>query len=355
MRALEERHGIASFETVDNILDMGYFQSLLPVLAAEAAAAAANGGARDGGRRFFYEVKSNLRRSQVAALRRAGIVWLQPGIESLHSAVLELMEKGVQAWQNLQLLRACREFGVRLSWNFLWGFPGEEDDWYGEMAGWLPALAHLQPPSGVVRVRFDRFSPYHQRPDRFGLELRPVPATGHVYPLPPEELADLAYFFAAAGRPDPFADAGTDAAADRPGVRAIRDLVGGWRSTFWSDDPPRLAIADDGEALAVVDTRGRRRRYTLHGLDRRVYLACEEAPLAERLAALLHERRGDHPGSVASAGEVAEAVARLRHRRLILAVDRRLVALGTPPDPPPLPGLEEFPGGRVQEGAWLWV
>ncbi|HET9212198.1 MAG TPA: RiPP maturation radical SAM C-methyltransferase, partial [Thermoanaerobaculia bacterium] len=92
IRELEERYGISRFETVDNILDMGYFQSLLPALAAD-------GGGEQ--RRIFYEVKANLRRSQIEALRRAGIVWLQPGIESLHSAVLELMNKGVQAWQNV--------------------------------------------------------------------------------------------------------------------------------------------------------------------------------------------------------------------------------------------------------------
>jgi hypothetical protein len=127
-------------------------------------------------RQIFYEVKANLRRNQVEMLRRAGITWLQPGSESLHSGVLELMDKGVQAWQNVQLLKACRELGVRLSWNFLWGFPGEDDGWYAEMASWLPALEHLQPPSGVIRVRFDRFSPYHQRPGKFGLSLQPRPA-----------------------------------------------------------------------------------------------------------------------------------------------------------------------------------
>lgn len=128
IQALEERYGVARFETVDNILEMDYFRELLPALA--------QGG---GERRLFYEVKSNLRRTQIELLHRAGIRWLQPGIESLHSGVLERMEKGVQAWQNVQLLRACRELGVRLSWNLLWGFPGEEDGWYGEMAALLPS------------------------------------------------------------------------------------------------------------------------------------------------------------------------------------------------------------------------
>lgn len=159
---------------------------------------------------------------QVELLKRAGIVWLQPGIESLHSAVLELMDKGLQGWQNVQLLKWCRELGVRLSWNLLWGFPGEEDGWYAEMAEWFPVLEHLQPPGGTSRVRYDRFSPYHKRAQDFGLALRPATAMRHVYPLAEPDLADLAYFFAAEGRPDVLAQSGNLSIPPPPSPAAPR-------------------------------------------------------------------------------------------------------------------------------------
>lgn len=327
IRALEERHGLARFETVDNILDMAYFKNVLPALA------------EDGGdRRIFYEVKSNLRRSQVEMLRRAGIIWLQPGIESLHSAVLTLMDKGVQAWQNVQLLKASRELGVRLSWNFLWGFPGEEDGWYAETAAWLPALEHLQPPSGVIRVRYDRFSPYHQRPAEFGLRLRPVPAMAHVYPLPEEDLADLTYFFAAEGRADVFSGTGGGLQEGRPGIQAVQAVVAPWRLSFWGENPPVLEVEDDGETLHVRDTRtcAQEKNFLVTGLDRAVYLACEEAPSEDRVM------------------EEA-AVRRLIERKLVLPLDRRLIALGLRGPLPPLPGLADFPGGYVEEGPRQWV
>lgn len=341
IRELEERYGISRFETVDNILDMGYFQSLLPALAA------------DGGeRRIFYEVKANLRRSQVEALRRAGILWLQPGIESLHSAVLELMDKGVQAWQNVQLLKACRELGVRLSWNFLWGFPGEEDAWYAETACWLPALEHLQPPSGMTRVRFDRFSPYHQRPEKFGLALRPATAASYVYPLPDEDLLDLTYYFAAAGRPDAFSGEGGEILGGRPGVRAIQERVSSWRTAFWADGPV-LTVADDGAALTCEDTRSCavERHCRLDGLERAVYLAAQDAPLRERLASVVAERQG----LSASPEEVEAAALELERRSLAVTVDRRLLALGTRGPLPDLPSLRDFPGGVVVEGIRQWA
>ena len=110
----------------------------------------------------------------MAALVDAGVTWVQPGIESLHSEVLALMDKGIQGWQNVQLLKWARELGLRLSWSILWGFPGEKDDWYADMASWMPALEHLPPPAGTHQVRFDRDSVYHQNTQRYGLILFPV-------------------------------------------------------------------------------------------------------------------------------------------------------------------------------------
>ncbi len=331
---LEARYGISRFETVDNILDMDYFKNVLPALAADAA----DGNA---GRRIFYEVKANLRRGQVELLHRAGIRWLQPGIESLHSDVLALMNKGIQAWQNVQLLKACRELGVRTSWNFLWGFPGEDDAWYAEMAAWLPALEHLQPPSGVVRVRYDRFSPYHQQPETFGLALSAAPAAAHVYPLPAAELGDLAYYFADAGRPDVFTGAGGEVAAGRPGVRAMEAAVLPWQMAFWRGELPVLTVEDDGGALTIEDTRAlaSRRSCELTGLDRAVYLACEEAPAAARVASMVADTEK----------AVAAAIARLQECHLLLAVDRRLLALGLRAPVPPLPEVRDFPGGTIDD------
>jgi ribosomal peptide maturation radical SAM protein 1 len=332
MRELEERHGIYSFETVDNILDMAYFKSVLPALAAEGKE----------GRRIFYEIKSNLRRPQVEMLKRAGISWLQPGIESLHSAVLELMDKGVQGWQNVQLLKWSRELGIRLTWNLLWGFPGEEDAWYAEMAEWFPALEHLPPPGGASRIRYDRFSPYQKRAADFGLALRPIPAMAHVYPLGEPDLADLAYFFAAEGRPDTFTHGGADLMQGRPGAQGLRQALHRWIRAFWQG-PPDLNVADDGAVLVFEDSRNCavEGRCEISGLARQVYLACDEAPVEERLGPALAGREG-RPES-----EIAAAVEDLLRRRLLLRIDRRLVALALRGPLGIMPALTEFPGGMV--------
>ena len=129
------RHGIKHFQAVDNIISHDYFKSLLPVLKERAL-----------GVTFFYEIKSNLRRDQVKLLREAGVLAVQPGIESLSSHVLSLMKKGVTGIQNMALLKWCREYGIEAAWNLLYGFPGETGEDYDASARYASAIPHLRPP-----------------------------------------------------------------------------------------------------------------------------------------------------------------------------------------------------------------
>lgn len=168
----------------DNILPMEYQNGFLD-------------WARDAdlGVRFFYEIKSNVKRSQVKSMAAAGLTAVQPGIESFSSSLLSLMQKGVSGPQNIAFLRYAREYGIRSSYNLLVGFPQSTDTDYSRMADSLPLLTHLRPPSAVVPIEFHRFSPYHERPADYGLELHPSDAYSHLYPFPKSELADIGYVF----------------------------------------------------------------------------------------------------------------------------------------------------------------
>src|SRR5207247_426359 len=122
---------------------------------------------RNLGYTFHYETKVNLKKHQLKRLSEAGVRDLQPGIESLSTPILRLMKKGCTLLQNLQFLKWCREYGIRVSWNLLFGFPGEDPAEYAKMAQLIPSLRHLDPPDYCSRVRMDRFSPYFASPDEF--------------------------------------------------------------------------------------------------------------------------------------------------------------------------------------------
>jgi magnesium-protoporphyrin IX monomethyl ester (oxidative) cyclase len=307
---LAERYRTRTIQFVDNILDMSYFETLLPELA------------RSGGTySLFYEIKSNLKRDQVRLLADAGVRWVQPGIESLDDNVLRLIGKGNSTLMNLQLLKWSSEFGIDAAWNMLCGIPGERDEWYREMAEWLPAVFHLQPPSGLVRVRYDRFSPYHMRPLDFGLTLRPSKAYSYVYPFPQESLMRMAYSFE---------DVGDDGPIHRgvhrqPGQRRLQDVLLEW-NRVWRTARPILRVTRESNRLHVVDTRriASRREWVANELQTEIHGLCDSA----QTAAALHKQIAARHGAEVSPAEIDEAIGALCDAKIVLPMNGKLLALG---------------------------
>jgi len=323
IEGLVDRYGSRRISTVDNIIDVKYFASVLPHFAA--AERKLN---------IFFETKANLKRSQVEGFKRAGVNWIQPGIESMHTEALRLMRKGVAAWQNVRLLKWCRQYGVFAFWNVIAGFPGEHDEWYAEMASWLPLVEHFQPGT-FSQLRFDRYSPYFTRAADHGLNLRPCRQYAHVYPLPPEKLADQAYFFT---EPDL---ALAKHLPERPGTQAVFDLM-----TRWKPHWPRLRTLElrhEGDATFVLDTRScaPRERHPVDAIDLAVLDACDDGIGDAELATALRERGIDADLAARRATALLEA-------KLVLRLDGRLLSLVLDQPEPYAPGIE-FPGG-----SWLY-
>jgi ribosomal peptide maturation radical SAM protein 1 len=189
MCAMAERHEVLNVAVADNILDMNYLQSAVPKLAATGYDF-----------RISYEIKSNMRREQLASLVAAGVYYVQPGIENLSSHVLRLMDKGVSGCHNVRMLRDAESVGLSVAWNYLFGFPGETEQDYDDMMSQFPAIHHLQPPDAATRIAIERFSPYFNRPDLGFDKLRPAAHYTVIYDLPEAELRDMAYVFDTAHR-----------------------------------------------------------------------------------------------------------------------------------------------------------
>ncbi|MGW4566158.1 RiPP maturation radical SAM C-methyltransferase, partial [Streptomyces sp. NPDC004561] len=227
---LVRRHRILDLVTVDNIIDMAYFRDFLPRVAASGWDL-----------RLHYEVKSNLTPAQLGLLGESGTVHIQPGIESLGSRVLDLMDKGVTGARNVRTLRECENHALTCSWNLLYGFPGESPDDYLPVIEQLPALVHLQPPSGAHRIQLERFSPHFTDPGLGFGKRRPAEMYQHVYDLPESELADLVYLFDT-----------DDAGIGGPVERRLKEAVAAWRA---GHERSRLLFEEDGEDLLVHDRR----------------------------------------------------------------------------------------------------
>ena len=237
LRALVARYRPASIDMADNIMPHTYFSTVVPRLATELP-----------GLNIFYEQKANLPRERLVLLKRAGIHVIQPGIEALSSELLTLMRKGTTAAQNVALLRDARGVQITLAWNLLWGFPGDRPAWYEEMLAFLPLLHHLEPPTGFFALAFDRFSPYFDQAEQFGIsDLRPYPGYRDFLPAG-AAVEKVAYHFTGAY---------PCAAVDRPDLmRAVNQAVEAWRTAWTGRQPPELRLRKYAGVFCLVDTRG---------------------------------------------------------------------------------------------------
>lgn len=256
---LSREYECNKFYAVDNILDMLYFTELLPRLAE-----------RNLDLSIFYEVKANLSREQVRMLAASGIKAIQPGIESFNSELLRDMNKGVTAIQNIQLLKWCREEGIDVVWNILYGFPGEQARHYAGMPELLRSIAHLQPPLSVSPVIVERFSPYHSQREKYKLKLKAAKVYSLLYPSEKMDLESFAYYF------DTISDEAADSSSDY--IAPMLAVCSKWKAapaTFVYEKGEGFSVLYDNRPLAP-DAPAATRRIVLRGVQADIYAFCDK-------------------------------------------------------------------------------
>jgi ribosomal peptide maturation radical SAM protein 1 len=302
LATLARRHHTFRFEAVDNILDLRHLTSLFPAIV---------DGRHD--YEFFYETKANLTRAQLRLLARAGVTHLQPGLESLSSNVLRLMNKGVRAAQNVNLLRWAGYYGTDVAWSILWGFPGETGADYAEQAAVAPQLVHLQPPGDSGRIWLERFSPLFATIRRRSAER----SYRYVYPAG-FDLDRLAYFF----------DYTLDEALPDAAYEPLTTALDKW-SDRWNGEPrPSLTYRSAPGLVQIRDARhpGSAGTYTFEGPIAEIYLAGAERPTA--VSAIHHRLSPRRP-----LGFVEEVLGEFARRGLIFRDGSLVLALATPAVP----------------------
>lgn len=188
---LSKRHEYTEFFAVDSIINLKFFDELLPLV----------GRLRDDEEfdfSFFFESKSNLRRDQTQLFRSGGVNVIQPGLESFSDHILELMNKGSTSARQIQCLKLCAEQRIATNWNLIIRNPGESPDDIREMLEAIPYLHHLPPlhGEGLIDMQVSRFAPYHNEPNRFNLEnLRPKDYYRAIFPRDDINRGELAYYF----------------------------------------------------------------------------------------------------------------------------------------------------------------
>lgn len=304
----------------DNIMPRRYLKELLPALAGD-----------DTKPRLFYEVKANHSEQEIDTMALGGVARIQPGIESLSSHVLQLMRKGVSAHQNIALLRHCAGVGMWVTWNILYGFPGEVVEDYESTIAVMPMLEHLQPVTGAHKIIIDRFSPYFREPEALGIG--PIQPFRTYYSLYPEGAAvdDIAYHY--------YGDYSTDLLAKPEVIERLDAAIRVWRRAWEKTPLPVLQLFEMNGGSVVLDTR-----------------SCARQPftqLSDQLATML--RHFESPrGRVTLDHEEAAAAEWLLERRFLIDLEGKLMSIVVRPRAEIAAALKRAPSPvaeRVQASA----
>ncbi len=194
---------------------------------------------------FFWEVRVNLSKPKLLELQKHGVVWMQPGIESLSNSILKIINKGTTCLENIYFLKTCGELGISASWNILAGFPEEEIHEYKNMTDLLPKLEHLEPPNGCSAFVICRFSPYYERQKEYHLHhVQPYETYQQVYGFSEEATRRIAYFF-----------------INKPPVEItqdylipVKEAISGWKE-YWQKARPILTLHRTENGGDIIDTR----------------------------------------------------------------------------------------------------
>jgi ribosomal peptide maturation radical SAM protein 1 len=265
-RLQQEYPDVHSYFATDSILAYTYFKDLLPRLA--------QGNVRGN---LIYETKANLTYEQTVRMKKAGIFRIMPGIESLSTRLLRLLNKGTNLLTNTRLLRNCRELDIEVAWLFLVGIPGDRASDYEEQLQLIPLIQHLSPPR-ITPIRIQRFSPYFTNPESHGItEIEPLKSYSHAFPKS-VDITRLAYYFDARYP--------SESRQNPEILLPLKRQLDRWQGRWMQADAPRLSIQPvQGGQWIVEDTRdcAKVSRHVLHNDDYTLLIQCRRGISPKRL------------------------------------------------------------------------
>ena len=261
----------------------------------------------------------------------AGIVYLQPGIESPSTHLLKLMRKGVSYLQNVFFIKCCREHGVYASWNNLIRIPGEAPEDYVDMERLIPKIVHLNPPQGGARkIECHRFSPYFSGEAKGAENIKPLSWYNAIFPSDDFNLSRVAYFFLADWE---------DTLDDSIYVPVITKTLDWLKIWINQQELPQLIshYRDDG-TLLISDTRyGPLKEWEYGAEEAMVYRSISDPASRSRVKSFITEEKCPASCSVSSEEDILDCLQSFVDDGLAIEENNTYLGLALPEgtiDPP---------------------
>lgn len=229
---------IKHIQMVDTLMPRKFSYSLLP-----------NMKKLIGDTTLFYEQRADLKLQEVINLKLNGIKYCQVGIEALSTDILKLINKGMTASQNIKFLRWARSAGLLIGWNLLTEIPGDKKQHWESVLKLIPLIYHLNPPLHVRSVEIVRFSPYYEKPEKYGISsLKPNKIYSEVFPKSAKTL-HLAWMFDSCYKSE-----SKDNIILKKQIKEAFDIwINKWKTSV--QNIPKLRVFKENELFFLEDSR----------------------------------------------------------------------------------------------------
>ncbi|HXX56223.1 MAG TPA: RiPP maturation radical SAM C-methyltransferase [Candidatus Nitrosotalea sp.] len=307
--ALSSQYGVRDFLLVDNILRYSKVEELCAKIMALGKSF-----------RIAIEARVSVKPSEMALLRKAGVLHIQFGIEALSTEILRVINKGTTCIQNIQAMKFCERFGIESISNLITRHPGVRAEAIQETLRNIEFVTCYRPLE-LSRFTLSYQSPIYKNPSAFGVRrIRNLETISRCFPS--DYCHELCW-------PDKSFDCDSSEEIDRL-WEDVASAVCRWQKLFTTQAeqfgvPSLLMYVDGGKFLRILDYRTAPPRISeLDELSRNLYLACEEARSLETIQAACPEIPVDH---------VAERLEMMVRERLVFREGKRYLSLAIPLDP----------------------
>lgn len=140
LETLRRRYQLLSFAFMDNALPVKRSREIFESISATGSDFS-----------FFGEIRASTDLETLTAMRQAGLDTVQVGIESLSSRMLQKLNKGTTAIENVEIMKHCEEIGIENRSNLIVRFPGSDAN---DVARTLRAIEYVQIFRPLKPVRF---------------------------------------------------------------------------------------------------------------------------------------------------------------------------------------------------------
>jgi len=265
---LTTRHQTLSVAFMDNVLPPGSSHELFSEL-----------GQVDQDLKMFAEIRATTKLDALERMRSAGMHEVQVGIEALSTGLLQKMNKGTTAIQNLAVMKHCEALGLRNLSNLILYFPGSEEADVSETLNFMQWARTFQPLKPVA-FWLGLGSPVWQNPKSYGiLSTRNHP---HYNILFPKQITAKVLF--------PIQTYRGDRMRQRKLWKPVETELRQWHQYYedmhqYPQTDPILSYRD-GETFLIIRQRRRNKdpwQHRLNGTSREIYLFCQQIRPVKRI------------------------------------------------------------------------